>query len=157
MKKQNKTYVLLALVIGVWGIIGFKFFSAVNPATKEIAQSTSDEIFIPQQIKERELFAIVADYRDPFLGTVQAPKKKGAKRSTKPTIKKEIVPAKSIQYTGFITDKGSKQKIFFITVDGQQQMMSANDTFQEVKLLRGTKTSIRVKYNGRIQNIALTE
>jgi len=157
MKKQNKTYLLLAVVLGIWGSIGFKFLSAVNPSTQEIAQVTSDQIFVPKDIKEREVFSIVADYRDPFLGTVKAPKKVAKKTSKEPVVKKAPIPTKSIQYTGFITDKSSKQKIFFVTIDGQQQMMSLNDTFQEVKLIRGTKSSIRVKYDGRTQNISLTE
>lgn len=152
MKKNNKTYLLLAVVLGVWGVIAFKFFGTA-PATHEIAAVTSDQIFVPKQIKERETFAIAVNYRDPFLGTVQAPKRK-AKKSTAKAVKKKVVPTKSIKYTGFITDKSTQQKIFFVTVDGQQQMMSVNDTFQEVKLVRGTKSSIRVTYNGSIQNIA---
>lgn len=157
MKKQNKTYLLLALVIGVWGIIGFKFFSAVNPSNDQIAQVTSDEVFIPKQIKERETFTILANYRDPFLGTVQAPKKKMIKAKTSASKPKKVTPTKSIQYTGFITDKTSKQKIFFVSVDGRQQMMSLNDTFQNVKLIRGSKSDIRVRYEGRTQNISLSE
>ena len=157
MKKQNKTYLLVAVVIGIWGIIGFKFFGAVNPATQEMAAVASNEIFVPQQIKEREIFTIAANYRDPFLGTVQAPKRK-VKKSTSTVVKKKVVvPTKSIQYSGFITDKNSSQKIFFVTVDGHQQMMSVNDTFQEVKLVRGTTNSIKVKYKGSTQNIALTK
>ena len=157
MKKNKKTYLLLAAVVGIWGIIGFKFFGAINPSSQEIAEIASNEIFVPQQIKERETFAIVANYRDPFLGTVQAPKKKVKKSTSKPVKKKEVVPTKSIQYTGFITEKNSSQKIFFVMVDGQQKMMSVNDTFQEVKLVRGTKGSIKVKYNGSTQNVSLTQ
>lgn len=157
MKKQNKTYILLAVVLGIWGLIGFKFFAATNPSSPEIAEISSDQIFVPKQIKARETFAIVANYRDPFLGTVQAPKKKVKKRPKVAVKKKKIVPTKSIQYSGFITDSNSKQKIFFVSVDGQQQMMSINDTFQEVKLVRGTKTSIRVRHNGSVQTIALNQ
>lgn len=100
MKKQNKTYLLLAVVLGIWGIIGYKFFSAVNPDAPEIAQVTSDQVFVPKQMKEREVFSIVADYRDPFLGTVQAPKKKVKKNTNAAAVKKASVPTKSIQYTG---------------------------------------------------------
>lgn len=157
MKKQNKTYILLAVVLGIWGLIGFQFFGAANPSSQEIAEVASDQIFVPKQIKERETFAILASYRDPFLGTVHAPKKKAKKSSSTATKKKKVVPTKSIQYSGFITDKGSKQKIFFITIDGQQQMMSINDSFQEVKLVRGTQNSIRVKYNGSTRNVALSK
>jgi hypothetical protein len=147
--------VLLAVVIGVWGLIGFKFLNAVDNSPKELAMAAPDEIFVPKQMKEREIFTIAADYRDPFLGTVYAPKKKKKTGIAKKTKKK--VPEKSIQYTGFITDKSSKQKIFFVTIEGQQQMMSVNDTFQEVKLVRGNKNSIKVKYNGRTQTITIAQ
>jgi len=157
VKKQNKTYILLAVVLGIWGSVAFKFFAAANPSNKEITEVNSDLVFVPKQIKERELFTIAANYRDPFLGRVQAPKKKIKKSKSSVVKSKKVIPTKSIQYTGFITDKKSKQKIFFVTVDGQQQMMSLNDTFQEVKLVRGTKTSIRVRYNGSIQNVTLNQ
>ena len=157
MKKQNKTYLLLAVVLGIWGIIAFKFFAAANPGNTEIAQVETDAVFVPRQVKERETFTILANYRDPFLGTVQAPKKKVKKATSTGVKKKKVVPSKSIQFTGFITDKNSRQKIFFVTVDGQQQMMSAGDVFQEVKLLRGTKSAITVTHNGNRQSIALTQ
>jgi len=144
-------------VLGIWGLIGFKFFGIANPASPKIAAIPSDQVFVPKQIKERETFAIAANYRDPFLGTVQAPKKKVKKRPQVAVKKKKVIPTKSIQYSGFITDSNSKQKIFFVTIDGQQQMMSINDTFQEVKLVQGTKTSIRVRYNGSSQNVALSQ
>lgn len=155
MKKNNKTYVLLALVIGVWGIIGYKFFSAVNPATpKDIVQVTSDKIFIPQELKERTVFSIAANYRDPFLGTANA--LKTVRKASPKKVKKQL-PKKSIQYTGFIGDTNSNENIFFVTVNGQQQMMSVNETFQDVKLIRGTKSSVKVKYGGTSQTIQLTE
>lgn len=156
MKKQSKTYILLAVVLGIWGLIGFKFFSAVNPASPEILAIVSNKIFVPKQIKERDTFSISANYRDPFLGAIQVVKKKLKKR-TNTAAKKEVLPTKLIQYTGFITASNSNQKIFFVSVDGEQQMMSINDTFQEVKLVRGTKNSIGVRYNGKTQNVPRTE
>lgn len=154
MKKNNKTYVLLAVVIGVWGIIGYKFIGAVNPAPKEIVQATSDKTFVPQQLKERAVFRIAANYRDPFLGTANAPKKA---RKNGPRKVQKLTPKKSIQYTGFISDTSSNENIFFVSVNGQQQMMSVNETFQEVKLVRGTRSTIKVKYGGATHTIQLTE
>jgi len=157
MKKQQKTYLLLTLVLGIWAVIGYKFFSAANPSQPEFAEVTRDHIFVPTQIKEKEIFTIDADYRDPFLGTVYAPKKTIKKAKSATAKKQQTLPSKQIEYTGFITDKGSQQKIFFVTVDGQQQMMSLKDTFQEVKLVSGTKNSIKVRYDGISQNIALNQ
>lgn len=155
MKKKQKTYVLLAIVLGIWGVILYQFMGAFNPPSETVVQNNSDEIFIPKEIKERELFALNLDYRDPFLGTAVSPKKRAVKSA--PKIPKAEVPKKSIQFTGFIEQKNSKQKIFFVTIEGQQKMMKVNDSFQEVKLLKGSKTSIRVRYNGKTETIQRTK
>ena len=111
--------------------------------------------FVPKEIKEREQFTIVADYRDPFLGTEKTPVTSPKKKISK-VIKKEV-PKKNISYTGFITDNASKQKIFFVTIDGQQQMMGLKDTFKDVKLTNGTNSYIKVSYNGISEKIILAQ
>lgn len=155
VKKQHKTYVLLALVLLVWGVIGYKVVNVINPSTETSQTASLSGKFVPKQIKEKESFSIVADYRDPFLGTVKTPNKSTRKIAVT-SVQKEI-PKKKISYTGFITDKGKNQKIFFITIEGQQQMMSLNDTFQDVKLLQGTTNYIKVLYKGTSEKIALAE
>lgn len=155
MKKQHKTYLLLAVVLLVWGMIGYKFVSAINPSVENNNTAVTAEKFVTKEIKEREQFTIVADYRDPFLGTMKTPSSSRKKKVSK-TVKKEL-PKKNISYTGFITDKASKQKIFFITIDGQQQMMSLKDTFKEVKLIQGTNSYIKVSYNGISEKIILAQ
>lgn len=153
MKKKNKTTLLLALVLGIWGVIIYQFIGAFNPPSETITAPTAQEIFIPKKVQEREFFALALDYRDPFLGTAVAPKKSKAKPKVTKTVKKEV-PRKSIQFTGFIQQQNSAQQIFFVTVEGQQQMMKINDTFQEVKLVKGNANSIRVRYQGKTETIA---
>ncbi|MEP2236881.1 MAG: hypothetical protein ABJI22_00895 [Maribacter sp.] len=155
MKKQHKTYLLLAVVLLVWGMIGYKFVSAINPSIENNDSAVKAEKFVPKEIKEREQFTIVANYRDPFLGTIKTPASNRKKNVSK-TVKKEL-PKKNINYTGFITDKANKQKIFFVTIDGQQQMMSLKDTFKEVKLVQGTNSYIKVSYNGISEKINLAQ
>ena len=155
MKKQHKTYLLLAVVLLVWGMIGYKFVSAINPAVESDNSVAIAERFVPKEIKEREQFTIVADYRDPFLGTEKTPVTSPKKKISK-VIKKEV-PKKNISYTGFITDNASKQKIFFVTIDGQQQMMGLKDTFKDVKLTNGTNSYIKVSYNGISEKIILAQ
>ena len=153
MKKQHRTYLLLAFVLLVWGIIGYRFVNAINPSKEDPQVITTNEKFVPKKIKKREDFSIVADYRDPFLGTVKTPtvdKKKTLSKSIQTKI-----PKKNIVYTGFISDQGTVPNIFFLTIEGQQQMMSLNDTFQEVKLIKGTKSYIMVSYNGSSEKISL--
>lgn len=155
MKKQHKTYLLLVIVLLVWGIIGFQFVRAINPSTSTTESSARNEKFEPKKIKERDTFSIVADYRDPFLGTVRISEDRPKKTSKKP-LEKEI-PKKKIAYTGFVTDGSKNQRIYFVTIEGQQLMMDVNDIVHEVKLVKGTKSHIQVSYNGISETISLNQ
>lgn len=156
MKKKNKTYILLGIVCCIWGIIIYKIVGSLDSPSENVVHTVLDDVFTPKQVNERELFSINLDYRDPFLGTVETPRKHTSQKKVIPVQKKEV-PAKSIQFTGLVERKNSAQKIFFITIDGQQQMMKLNETFREVKLIKGSKNAIRVKYNGKTQTINRTK
>ena len=114
-----------------------------------------NDSFVPAKIKARDTFSIVANYRDPFLGTM--PKSLKKSKPQKGIIKKNPIPDKNIIYTGFITESTSKKNIFFLTIDGQQQMMSKNDIIQDVKLISGNTDKVRIRYKGRTKTIYLTE
>ena len=144
----------MALVAGIWGVIGFKIIRAANPSPKPMAQTPVQKSFVPQQAKQRDTFSIAANYRDPFLGTLQRPRKT---KQTSPKKVRKKVPEKNISYTGFIAGNNSAENVFFVTVDGQQRMMELNDTFNGVKLLRGSKSEIRVLCLGRTKNIGLQQ
>ena len=99
MKKEKKTYLLLAVVLVIWGVLAFQIFKAVNPSEEVVPVFTTTQKTNLIKLEKRDTFSIVANYRDPFLGTLpksSIPKKK--KRQSK----KEVVPEKDIRYTGFI-------------------------------------------------------
>ncbi|WP_411032224.1 hypothetical protein [Spongiimicrobium sp. 3-5] len=155
MKKNKKTYLLLAAVLIIWGIIGFKVVNAINPSAKNDFNTGLTTKFEPKTMKAKDTFSILADYRDPFLGTL--PKSRSANKKAPKTPKKAAIPEIPISYTGFITEKGSGKKIFFLTINGNQQMMTRGETVQGVKLVRGTKGSVQVQHNGRTRTIKLME
>lgn len=144
----------MGLVLTVWGILGLRIVRTVNPPTG--VSRTVDDIgeFRPVAIKRPDSFDIVADYRDPFLGTLprsEVPKKKTA------VPKKEVLPEKDIRYTGFITENTTGKKIFFLTVDGQQQMLDENGVLNGVTLVSGDAERIKVRYHGKTKSISLTQ
>lgn len=146
----------MALVLIVWGILGFRIVKTVNPATEGLPLAIDLGKFSPQAIKQRDTFSIVTNYRDPFLGTL--PKSNVPKKKKKAVIpKKEVLPEKDIRYTGFITESVTGKKIFFLTVDGQQQMLNEKGVFNEVKLISGDGQKIKVRYNEKIKSISLTQ
>lgn len=155
MKKEYKTYALLSVVLIVWGLIGFRLVKAINPSGEAQMNEVITEKFSPKTIAERETFDIIADYRDPFLGTIKSKETVVQKKISRP-VKKDI-PKKNITYTGFIIDQGSNDKLFFVTIDGQQHMVGIKNTVNGVTLIDGTKSFIKVSYFGISEKITLNK
>ena len=155
MTKNQKTYLLLGLVVGIWGLLGFKFVSSLNPTVRAVQKVNKTVQFEPKTVIQRDTFSLIANYRDPFLGTLPRSLRK-KKPATSPSDKKEI-PRKNIAYSGFLSEANSKDLTFFVSIEGQQYMMNKRDKIQEVTLVSGNKTSIQVAYNGISQKIPLSQ
>ncbi|MHA7832357.1 MAG: hypothetical protein ACX93O_14780 [Flagellimonas sp.] len=152
MSKNIKTYLLLGVVLLVWGIIGFKVIKAISkePELPAVRQPIS---ILPKNIKKRDTFELVANYRDPFLGTLPAKKKKPKKK----VIRKEKVEKKNIVYAGLVSRSESGKSMFFVSIDGQQHIMSKKQKIDDVSLVSGNEKSIRVRYNGIMETIARSQ
>ncbi|WP_306013953.1 MULTISPECIES: hypothetical protein [unclassified Allomuricauda] len=150
MSKSAKTYTLLGLVLLIWGIIGFKVIKALThePDIPPM-QVTKSELV--QIANTKDSFSINADYRDPFLGTLPGTKKKMAQR----TIKKEPVQKRNIIYSGLVTESSTGNTLFFISIDGQQHMMSLKEEINGVTLVNGNDRQIKVRYGGQSETISL--
>lgn len=143
MSKNVKTYTLLGLVLLIWGIIGFKVVGALSP--KPLPEDAPVSMTkLPMLKKERDTFSIMANYRDPFLGTMPPIKKEAVKKS----IPKTKVPKKNIVYSGLVSKSGSGSTLYFVTIDGQQFLMSRNEVVNDVRLLNGDQETIKVSYGG---------
>tara|TARA_Y100001933_G_scaffold127775_1_gene127629 strand:+ start:460 stop:921 length:462 start_codon:yes stop_codon:yes gene_type:complete len=151
LDKNTKTYLLLALVLVIWGIIGYRILSTISPEPAE--QLVMSEI-APKPFKtvKRDTFSIKADYRDPFLGTANKPESKKKIRRSAP--KKEFFDI-DVHYTGSLLNSSTGQRIFFVTVNGQQFLMEKGKQAQEVTLVNGSESAITVRYKGIRKKIEL--
>ena len=67
MKNKKSTYILLPIVLLIWGMLIYQFFS--YSVTDEAPENTPTEFNVkPFKLKERSLFTVNVAYRDPFLG-----------------------------------------------------------------------------------------
>lgn len=153
MKKNTRTYTLLALVLIVWGILGFRIVKTISPDETAAPAISTNKEFRPLETGKKDSFGILANYRDPFLGTL--PKSPSSnKRINKSTKnKKPSLPDKNITYSGWVNDRSTKEKIFFLDVDGQQLMLTKKQKQEGVQLLSGNEDKIRVRYNGLTKTI----
>ena len=67
MKNKTKTYLLIILVLAIWGAIGYQIVSAVNPETSKIVKQDFAISFNPKIETEVDTFSIQMANKDPFL------------------------------------------------------------------------------------------
>ncbi len=154
MKNKKNIYFLIPAVLLVWGLLVYKIVFGLNPSTQDVQAIDPIGKFVPKQMEQIASFTIKADYRDPFLGTLQA-KKRIIKPKKKAVVKKSIIPFPKIIYKGIVSPKGKNEKVFLILVNGQQHMFKHKTMFKEVKLLRGSTKEITVQFQNQKQTFLL--
>lgn len=149
MNKNQKTYLLLFVVVLVWGAIGYQLYSHYNPNTIEVPEEKI-MTYTTQKVEKVDAYEIQPDYRDPFLGKIyrKLPLKK------KVVTPKPVVVFPAIVYKGII--EGDK-KTYIIAINGSQEIFSVNQTIKEVTLLKADGKSILLKYQNERKKYALTE
>ncbi|MEM9001147.1 MAG: hypothetical protein AAGB24_12860 [Bacteroidota bacterium] len=156
MKKNKKTYVLLVVVLGIWGILGMKIVSAIHPSGHPADVVVLNERFTPDTVTtKKDTFVIAANYRDPFLGTL--PRAKVPPQKPKKAVKRILPPKKDVAYLGSIAQNGTQERMYFVSIDGQQHILGKHDRVQEVQLVRGSSTSITVRYGGHTTTVPLQQ
>lgn len=160
MKNKKNIYVLLPIVLLIWGIVLFQLFSFTTSDT--ITGSKSEEFTVkPLKIAVRDTFGINVNYRDPFLGKMYAPgsavKIKSSNTGIKKTKKEVEIVWPVIKYKGLISDTKEKTKVFVLIISGQNHFMKIGDTANEVLLKSGDKESVYVKYKGNLNLIMIAE
>lgn len=153
MKNKTKTYILLAVVIGVWGIIGYKISNGLSPNVPEIVAQDYEKSFKPKTIAEVERFSIENVERDPFLGTLSR-KKSVTTLIVKPK-KKTVENAPIITYNGLVKKQHSNKQVFVVNINNKQYLLKQGQEVDSVKLIRGNKKSIVIRYRGKNQTINL--
>lgn len=153
MNSKTKTYVLLAAVLVVWGIIGFRILDVLNPEPKIIAKADSFEMFKPQSQDKEVRFEISLMDRDPFLG------KSYVKSKPKPSVRKKQVKETfiwpTITYHGVISNSSS-EALFIVTINGVQQILKKGQSYQDILIKKASKEAIQVVFKNRKKSIQKT-
>ncbi len=157
MKNKKNIYILLTAVMAVWGVLGYRIFSTVNPNKEKQQIASVSNNFKPQQLQESESFTISTDYRDPFLGTLSQKKVATPKKRIKTISKKYKLPFPAIVYKGLVSGKVKSQHVYLINIDGQQYFFKKDSTYKEVKLLRGSNKQVVLRFQGQQQTFVLVK
>ena len=155
MKNKSVTYLLIGVVLLIWGLVFYRLFSATQ----------EDETFTPmakaisalkKESEGSDTFELIHDYRDPFLGKAQSmpiseghtPKKIVKPKVTEPKVIPPSVDWSFISYKGAITNKLSKREVGIFQINNVDAMMSANERIGDITILKVSRDSAQVLYKG---------
>lgn len=153
MKKKTKTYLLLTVVVIIWGIVGFKIITTLTSGKDEPVREELNIAFEPENLKKVDTFSIDKIARDPFLGQLGKPvplKKNIRKSAPIPSI--EWLP---ISYHGVIKKDGSNEQVFLLTVNNKQYLLQIGHSVEEVTLEKGNAEEIVIIYKGYKKTILI--
>jgi len=159
LKNKGVTYLLLAAVCLIWGIVIYRLISGMSDdETIDFAQS--NEKFVDLD-SVSETYSLIASYRDPFIGKSTIVKTNTTPR-TVVKIAKPVVPVPGIipkpviyidwsfiQYQGLISNKGKAKLIGLVKIKGEDHMVSVNSTIKDVKITFLNKDSVGVIFQGQ--------
>ena len=146
---------LLVLVLGIWGAVGHKIWSGLNPETPEIKQQEVAVNFNPKIKTEIDTFSVQTAKRDPFLGTLTKSKTKKILPVTK--LKSKAFAWLPIRYHGVVKKQGTRQEVFVVSVNGQQHLLRSGQTADSISLVRGNSKAIVVRYKNQQKTVNLVQ
>ena len=145
MKNKKSVYILLPIVIAIWGAVIYQFMS-FGSSDANIHPKSSLSLPTIQNAKV-DTFSISADYRDPFLGKVAEVKKSDIpKVKAVPMQVKSALPWPTISYGGVIKNQKSSKQLCLLSISGQDNIAQAGDVVEGVELKKVWKDSIEVLF-----------
>ncbi|KKO90743.1 MULTISPECIES: hypothetical protein [Sphingobacterium] len=163
MKNKAMTYILLSLVVGLWGYIIYKIFAAVSDddqgprqAQKNFVQNVSDLSFYNQ----KKTTALLLNYPDPMLKNVvadtvpSAPVTPAVNNYVAPPVQSyQPEPQINVRYIGFIENLNDKKPTAIVAIMDKQYMMNVGDEQHGVKLTAINQEQITIKAYGKNKTI----
>jgi len=152
VKKNTKTYLLIAAALGIWGTIGYQVINGINPNAPEVIQENVAIAFNPKTAIVRDTFSIQSVERDPFLGTLTS--KRNQKKPRPINKKVEDTSWMDITYQGLVRQKNSEYKVFVVTLNGEQHLLKKGQKVNNYTLLNGNNSEVLIRYNNIKKTIA---
>lgn len=159
MKNKKVTYLLILVVLIVWGLIIYRIFQSVgdNESVEIITAPAKKEVYNDFEIR-RDTTHLMLNYRDPFGLTKQKDTsnvKVGTALIKNRNVIKPAINWGFIKYSGYVRNPGTKKLIAIVKINGKSIMMSEGETMEKVKLIRNMRDSIKVGFSGATKFIKI--
>ena len=159
MANKRNTYILLPIVLIVWGLIAYKIYRQITPKAQRITHKSGNYSYHPKTNTSTFTYTLHTAYRDPFLGILPKKHKKiTQKKNVKPAVKKPIIKHSfpKLTYKGLVNPKAAKREsIFMIEINGKSELFKIGQSLSGVKLLNGNNNEVQLQFQDSIQKVLL--
>ncbi|TKG88108.1 hypothetical protein EYV94_27630 [Puteibacter caeruleilacunae] len=146
MAKKSKTniYILLPVVIALWGTIFYKVFWGNGGDEPLLMEVQPVNMKVSKQVEASTDFQLKLNYADPFLGTQYVKKKVAvATKKSKPSRNRALANWPGVSYNGCISnDKG---ELAHLLINGRTSLVAKDAIVNEISVLEITADSILLK------------
>ncbi len=158
MAKKKINILLLAVVLGLWGTVAYRYLNRffAGDAQKQADTHQQAATFTARQ---KDTFELSSVSRDPFLNRLTAEKKTaGARpRFRPPVAKKEVKPVvqtpfPSVGYFGYVKS-GQQKELVVLKINGKLVKLHAGEARDGFKVGKIYKDSVQVSAGGQTQYI----
>lgn len=165
MKNKKLQYILIPVVLVVWGLIIYRVLDFSRQDTPDDPSTVSTLQPNKNNNSVQDTFSLHANYRDPFLKharytgykyrkTNASNQKTGKKKEKKKTetniaLRREILENirwPDIKYGGIVQNTRSGEEVGLIEIDKQEFLIRENDSVQKVFIKGLHKDSVIVTY-----------
>jgi hypothetical protein len=148
MKSKKLVYALLILALIIWGVIIYRVVTTLKKDKPALLPVNKKQVIIKNETGAKD-FEIVADYRDPFLGTQV--RKEIAKINTTAKPKQKMIPVSNLQWPqikfgGIIKNQQSKHPLALVTINGKEKIIKEKETVLELTLSKIYRDSAEFIY-----------
>ena len=146
MKSRWTTYVLLVVVLAVWGAVAWKIF---NPSSKDEA-NTVPQVRVQAVPKEHQ-DTLLCDYPDPFLKGVR--KVPAGRPALRVLPKKPAVRRERLVCTHLGTMASGKRVFHILTFEDRQYELSAGESAEGFTLRGYDRDSLYLEKEGVVYGV----
>jgi hypothetical protein len=157
MQKKGMTYILLAAVAMVWGLVFYRILSSLGEEetstpkiSKTVVAETNSEI--------SDTFVLSLNYRDPFLSkstvsvnySTTQPSSSVVVQQKVPTKVAKVAPEQTdwsfLRYIGSVKNQSSGKQVALLSIHGIEKVLGVGESSNDLKVLEHSRDSVFVEY-----------
>ncbi|MBT1710553.1 hypothetical protein KK062_20075 [Fulvivirgaceae bacterium PWU5] len=145
--KNKKLLILSVLVVGIWGIIGYRIYDQMQDDAPVAVRPSRTPV---QTVAETNTYTLSLSYPDPFLRQQVKPVV-AVKKSVAPKVQRPVVATAPsvminwslLQYRGMISNATRKKKTAIVQYSGKDYIVGEGEEIDGFKVLEVHADSIR--------------